>query len=295
MIRRKGERSLWASKMGAGIALSTAAMLALAACGRGGAHYTTAEDAGVKVDLTKLPGGAAAHPGQAKQAANTSIAYSYVYTLETPAGAIATLVRRHQAACASAGPAVCQLLDSQLTVGVGDSSATLNMRAEPGWLANFRNELEGDVRQAGGRVAQSDTSAEDLTRSIIDTQASVRAQTTLRDRLQTLLATRPGKLDELLNLEKELALTQGQLDATNSELAALNGRVEMSKLTINYATPTHGRLSAAAPLAVAMSNFSGTLGTSLAALITLVAALLPWAFLLAAVGLGVLVLRRRKR
>ena len=276
----------------------TAVSTLLAGCERGmTTHYAVQEDAGVKVDLTKLAAppvsGAGRTPGS--QVPVTAIAYTYSYSLETPASSIAPLMRRHQAACKAAGPAVCQLLDSSLSISGPQSVGTLNLRAAPDWLAHFRDGLEGDAHVAGGRIAQSATSAEDLTRSIVDTQASVRAQTTLRDRLQVLLASRPGKLSDLLDLEKELARVQGGLDATTSELTELNGRVQMSKLTLNYATPAEARETATTPLPRAIGNFGAMVATSLAAMVTLVGLFLPWAILAGIVIGGWALIGRRKR
>lgn len=285
---------------GAGVRLTLLALaaLSLAAChGSAGGHYATSQDSAVKVDLTKVTSGgpnpAQAHPSTPPA---TSIAYSYTYGIEAPAARLSGLMHRHQAICAAAGPATCQLLDSSFSETTGDTTATLNLRATPAWLATFRAGLEGDAREAGGRIVSNDVAAEDLERTIIDTQASLRAQTTLRDRLQTLLATRPGKLEDLLALEKELALVQGQLDATQSELADLNGRVQMSKLTINYATPVSmQRVQHYNPLPAAVANMGSVFSASLASIITVLAALAPWAIL---VGLGVaawLAIRRTAR
>jgi hypothetical protein len=56
----------------------------------------------------------------------------------------------------------------------------------------------------------------------------------LRDRLQALVATRPGKLADLLEVENELARVQGEIDSAQSELAVMRGRVAMSELKIRY-------------------------------------------------------------
>ena len=284
-------------RIGPLLALTVVSTL-LAGCERGmTTHYAVQEDSGVKIDLTKLapPPASGAGRTSGSPVPVTAIAYTYSYSLETPASAIAPLMRRHQAACTAAGPAVCQLLDSNLSISGPQSMGTLNLRAAPDWLARFRAGLESDAHAAGGRIAQSATSAEDLTRSIVDTQASVRAQTTLRDRLQALLASRPGKLTDLLDLEKELARVQGGLDATTSELTELNGRVQMSKLTLSYAPPAEARETATTPLPRAIANFGALVAASLAAMVTLVGLILPWAFLAAAVGGGWVMLRRRKR
>jgi hypothetical protein len=222
-------------------------------------------------------------PAPVAPAPVSTIAYAYSYNIQAPPSGVRTLMKRHQAACVAAGPSVCQLLDSSFSTSDATDDATLNLRAEPGWLARFRDGLEADARTAGGRILTSETKAEDLARSLVDTQAAVRAETALRDRLQTLLETHPGKLSDLLDVEKELAAAQGQLDATQSELAELQGRVQMSKLTLTYTSPvTLARASS--PLHQALANFGVTLSTSTATIVTLIAALLPWAVLIGAAG-----------
>src|SRR5690606_6160944 len=122
-------------------------------------------------------------------------------------------------ACVSAGPAVCQVIGSESTRHGRDSlSARLEIRAVPAFLTPFRARLEGDTTTAGGRVAMVATDSEDLSRSLSDTEARIRALSTLRDRLLQLLATRNAPLEQLLQTERELARVQGELDATRSAL-----------------------------------------------------------------------------
>jgi hypothetical protein len=265
-------------------------LAALAACSKpvGSARSgQIQEDTAVQVDLQKAPGltGGKPAPAHVAPAPTSTIAYDYTYTIQAPGPGLRALMKRHQSICVAAGPSVCQLLDSNFSGSDAVVDAALTLRAEPGWLARFRDGLDGDARGAGGRITTTETKAEDLSRSLVDTQATVRAETALRDRLQALLETHPGKLSDLLDVEKELATAQGELDATQSELAELQGRVQMSKLTITYTTPVRFTPEAAsAPLNQAFANFSRTVSVSSAAIIDLVAALLPWGLLLAVGG-----------
>ena len=63
------------------------------------------------------------------------------------------------------------------------------------------------------RITSTNTTTEDLTRSIVDTDAANRARTVLRDRLERLLAERPGDLSEIMQLLTEIARVQGEIDA----------------------------------------------------------------------------------
>jgi hypothetical protein len=222
------------------------------------------------------------------------IAYVYRYGLELPVDQVPALMTRHEQACVTAGPAVCQVIGSETNRrGRDQLTAQLEIRATPAFITAFRARLGGDAEQAGGRVAQSTTESEDLTRSLVDTEARVRALATLRDRLQQLLATRSAPLDQLLATERELARVQGELDATRSALEVMRGRVATSRLTIQYAAM--GRLapdSAFRPVSAALSNALTVFMSGLAALILVFAGVLP--VLLVGAPVVWLILRRRR-
>lgn len=210
------------------------------------------------------------------------LAYSYSQTLEAPNARVGGLMRRHEQACAAAGPTVCQVFGSTLSTDRenGAVRGTLELRAQPAWLTTFRAGLEGQARAAGGRSLSSGTQTEDLTRSIVDSEATLRAQTTLRDRLQELLATRDGRLADMLQIETELARVQGQIDATQSELAVMRTRVATSALTISYQSETaavgEGTFE---PLSDALGSFVRNLVRAVAVMVVLVSVLLPFALL----------------
>lgn len=265
--------------------------LLLAGCGQAGDKVAleaadaaaSADAAGPTMDLMKPPPPgapeASASPGVAVPAGLPMLAYSYEYGIEAPAKRVRDLAAGHEAACAAAGPLKCQMTRSSVSqAGEDRVSAHLELRATPAWLTGFRAGLAGDAEAAGGRVTRSDVESEDLSRQIIDTDARLRAMTTLRDRLQALLASRPGKLSDLVEIERELARVQGDIDSAQSQLAEMRGRVSMSAVTINYnafgvAAP-QGVLS---PLGRALTDFLGIVVFTLAAMVRLIAWLLPWA------------------
>src|SRR5262249_34449527 len=142
---------------------------------------------------------------------------------------------------------------------------------------------------------ENTTSSEDLTRNIVDTEARLRASRTLRDRLQNLLASRPGRLSDLLEVERELARVQGEIDATESTLAVMRARVAMSELTLTYtskAKPLRG--DTFRPLTEALAGFLGWIVMGFASIITLVAVLLPWALVLGLIGWALMAWRKRR-
>ncbi|MGD9980862.1 MAG: DUF4349 domain-containing protein [Hyphomonadaceae bacterium] len=237
-------------------------------------------------------------PGPSQPAGPTPVlylAYTYAMGLEIPSERLAGVMDRHVQACQAAGPRLCQLIGSNRT---GDPESYMegyvSLRGEPVWLNNFKSGMAREADEAGGRIVQQSTSSEDLTRQIVDTEARLRAQTALRDRLQQLLRSRPGRLADLLEVERELARVQAEIDAVQSALAVMRTRVAMSELTLTYrSSPRPVGSDTFEPLRQAFANFLGIIVGGFAAIITLIAVLVPFAIVL--IPLGWLLLRWRKR
>jgi hypothetical protein len=264
--------------------------LALIGCSpAGGAKQRApASDIVLNAELPAEPGAPVAAPAEAAM-----MAYAYKEVMWAPADRVKPLMEADQKLCIAAGPATCQVVavhqSNSEVVGV---QATLELRAVPAWIAMLRGRLEGDLKSAGGHMIASQVTSEDLTRSIVDGEARLRAQITLRDRLQKLLAERPGKLGDLLDVERELARVQGEIDSAQSTLAVMRTRVATSTLSLTYRSfrPPSEAQGAWAPLVEAGREVTETLADSLGTLVRVVVWLAPWALL---VGLPLWLLRRR--
>lgn len=223
------------------------------------------------------------------------LAYTYALGMEIPSQHLSAVMDRHVQACQAAGPRLCQLISSNRS-GDPDSymEGYVSIRGEPNWLNNFKGGMAQQADEAGGRIISENTTSEDLTRQIVDTEARLRAQTALRDRLQELLRSRPGRLSDLLEVERELARVQGEIDAVQSALAVMRTRVSMSELTLTYrSSPRAASSNTLEPLRQAFANFLGIIVAGFAAIITIIAALIPFAVVL--IPLGWLLLRWRKK
>jgi hypothetical protein len=238
-------------------------------------------------------------PGQPSQPAGPTpilyLAYSYGVGLEVPSQRLSGVMDRHVQACQSAGPRLCQLIGSNRQ-GDPDSymQGYVSLRAEPAWLRTFMAGLENQADEAGGRIVSQTVQSEDLTRQIVDTEARLRALTALRDRLEALLRSRPGRLSDLLEVERELARVQGEIDATQSNLVVMRTRVAMSELTLNYqSSPRPVGSDTLEPLRNALADFLGIIVGGFAAIIYVIAGLIPLAIVV--VPLVWLALRWRKR
>jgi hypothetical protein len=251
-------------------------------------------------------GGEAAQQGGAPQAGQGSqpagpapvlyLAYAYQTGLEIPSERLATVMDAHVQACQAAGPRQCQLIGSNRS---GDPESYMegyvSLRGEPQWLRTFMGGIEAQADAAGGRVISQTTSTEDLTRAIVDTEARQRAQTALRDRLQDLLRNRTGRLSDLLETERELARVQGEIDALQSSLAVMRTRVAMSELTLSYrSAPRPVGSDTFEPLRNAFANFLKIVVAGFAAIVTIIAGLLPFAIVIVPIVWALLRWRRAR-
>ena len=232
--------------------------------------------------------------------AGTLLAYSYSTAFEVPARNVEPLMSVHEEACRAAGVAVCQVLSANVNAsGPTYVNAQLSLRAEPGWLETFRARLEDDAETADGRITNEGVYAEDLTRAIVDTEARLRAQLILRERLEALLASQSEDVGDLLAVERELARVQGEIDSAQSNLEVMRRRVDMSTMDLSYSSaPVALSQNAFAPLGRAINDFFGVFARSAGALVSLVAAALPFVLIgapLAWLARGWLMRRRRRK
>ena len=209
------------------------------------------------------------------------IAYSHALGMRLPVAAIEPTLQSHAERCQAAGPAVCLVVNSSLTAYSEDQVfASLQIRAAPAWIDTFLAAAETEAKAARGEIVNRQKTAEDLTVTIIDTDARLNAKLVLQKRIEQLLADRPGKLGELLETERELARVNGEIDSLTSTLKALRQRVDMSQLSVDYQTKTNPVSGGAlAPLSEALSRFFYNLSSAVAAVITAFAVGLPWLLL----------------
>ncbi|TAK91162.1 MAG: DUF4349 domain-containing protein [Aquabacterium sp.] len=156
-------------------------------------------------------------------------------------------------------------------------SAELSLRLPPqaveGFLASLSN--------ARAQIQSHQRDSEDKTDQVIDAEARIKNLTDLRDRLRAMLASRPGNIKDVLDIEKELADTQAQLDTVAGLRKALANETDKVLVHIQF----QARLGVQedgffAPVSYALQDAGRVLVQSLAGLITFVAAVLPWLLIL---------------
>lgn len=94
-----------------------------------------------------------------------------------------------------------------------------------------------DGLRAVGEVKNSSTTSQDVGEEFVDVSARVTNAKRLEDRLITLLATRTGKLEDVLNVERELARVREEIERYEGRLRYLKAKVAMSTIVVSLFEP----------------------------------------------------------
>jgi len=160
-------------------------------------------------------------------------------------------------------------------------SATLQLRIPS---ARF-DEAMAALRPIG-KLESSNVDAEDVGEEYVDVSAQVANGRRLEARLIEILATRTGKLSDVLAVERELARVRGEIDRQEGRLRYLRAHTAMSTLvvTVHEPLPIVGQHGSGSVIAESFRqswrNFVGFVAGFIAALGTLV----PLLVVLGAVG-----------
>lgn len=83
-----------------------------------------------------------------------------------------------------------------------------------------------------GKVESVSSNAEDVGEEFVDLTARATNARRLEERLITLLATRAGKLEDVLNVERELARVREEIERFDGRLRFLRSRIATSTLSV---------------------------------------------------------------
>lgn len=123
--------------------------------------------------------------------------------------------------------------NASLQTGDNDvRSATLEVKVP---ADRYDATLEG--LRVVGEVKNSSTSSQDVGEEFVDVTARVTNAKRLEDRLITLLATRTGKLEDVLNVERELARVREEIERYEGRLRYLKAKVAMSTIVVSLFEP----------------------------------------------------------
>lgn len=234
------------------------------------AEYAAQRAAGAAAEAADAAKGQPIAPVAAK------IAYAYDFGFQVSAAKMPALQRSHAAMCEKLGSQNCHVLQMNQS-GDGDGYATgqLVLEVAAPQAKAFGGDLDKQAQSLDGKQITSAVSGEDLSGRIVDTEARLRARLLLRDRLMNLLASHKGTVSELIEAERGVADVNQEIDAAQSELKDLNGRVEFSRMTIEYESDMRSGQGFFSPITNALRNLGTILGWVIAGLIVLTVSLVP--------------------
>lgn len=144
-----------------------------------------------------------------------------------------------------------------------------------------------------GTVRHREQSVEDVTTQVIDTAARVKAQQASVDSIEQLLA-RASTIGEIMSIEKQLASRQADLDSLQQQQKWLADQTSLSTIQVTMTRPSR-TVEAGTGFFSGFSRGWHALGRSTVVVGTAVGAVLPFAFVLALLGVpGWLLVRRHK-
>lgn len=236
------------------------------------AQQAAAVAAGAAREAAKAAGGG---PTPQQVAPAPKIAYAYSFGFEVSASSMAQLLRKHVAICEKLGPQRCRVMQMSQSGFDDYASGQVEIEVASTQAKAFGDELGKAAEGAGGKQVSSAISGEDLSKQIVDTEARLQARMLLRGRLMGLLASHNGSVAELVEAERAVADVNQEIDEAQRMLKELNGRVEFSRVTIDYQSNFSGRTGFLAPIAAAFRNLGAILGMVVAGLIVVTVSLVP--------------------
>ncbi|HEY6815403.1 MAG TPA: DUF4349 domain-containing protein [Croceibacterium sp.] len=217
------------------------------------------------------------------------IAYAFDLGFRLAGPDVVPLQQEHADMCEALGPTNCQIVLMNSSGEVDeDIRGELQLAVAADKARGFAKVLSGAATQAGAEAFKLNIQGEELSKSLVDTEARLRSRIALRDRLLEVLETRRGKVEELVEAERSVAAVNEEIDAAQSWLREQRGRVAMSRMTVTYETATPGG-AFLGPIESAIGSLGSIFGILIAVLIVLGAVTLP----LAAGALGIKAVRKR--
>lgn len=290
-----------------------AVLLALSGCSSGGSDDAGGEQAvapaerEVPADGTGLSDRDAAFDGADDVAAPTTRRHS---SSATQVGAVERkLIQKGNVSLASddvarTAAAVQRIADEHLgevterkttTDGDGEvSTARLVLRVPAADFSDAFTQLEKVAD-----LLSSSATAEDVTTQVIDTKVRIRAQRRSLRRVEVLL-DRAETIRDIVSIEAQLTRRQADLESLEQQLAFLTDQTSMSTITVNVERKPEERPDEPEEqdddgFLAGLSAGWDALGTFATGLATVAGAVLPFAVVIAVLGLPVLLLLRRNR
>ncbi len=203
------------------------------------------------------------------------LTYAFDYGFRLAGAQIAPLQQQHADMCEAQGPYVCRIVSLTRSGEEADEIAgELKLAVASDKARGFGALLAASAEAAEADTFRANIQGEDLSKSIVDTEARLRSRVALRDRLMEVLETRRGKVEELVEAERQVAAVNEEIDQAKSWLTEQQGRVAFSTMTLTYESATPGG-SFLRPVETALGSLGAIFGVLASVLIVLGALAVP--------------------
>jgi len=277
--------------------LAGAMALALVGCGQKQADESAASSPTADAAAESVEGGSAPAarstdeetPGVSISSA-PGVAFDYSYSFKLDDGLISKVQQEHAEACEILGTTRCRIVDVRYQLNDEKRvEAQTQFALDPGIARRFGADAIASVEKAEGVLADASVAGEDVGSQIAASQVRSAGATAEVERLEARL--KAGGLDknERAEILAQISSLKGELTEQRASRKAGEARIATTSVVFNYVgsggLPGIGHKN---PFADAGETLMFSGGTALSFVLTLGAAVLPWALL---VGLLVLVWR----
>lgn len=131
-----------------------------------------------------------------------------------------------------------------------------------------------------GRVNREAMSGDDITEQYVDVEARLSNARKLEAKLLTLLDTKTNRLKDLVEVEKELASVRENIESYEGRKRVWDNELNYSTITVSFVEPRGFGLGIFSPLSGLFQRSLQALTSSIAWLIVIVSAALPWLIVL---------------
>lgn len=233
----------------------------------------------------------AARASDTPQAVTRYRAITHRFGLRLPAREVEATQQKHLAECARLG---CTVLSTRIDrQQEGRISAQLSIRIAPEAYSDFAGVLAAPPVTI---TSQAQTS-EDKTLPILDAEKRLEVKVALRDRLNAMLRDPgPKSAADLAAIEKEIAQAQADIESLTAQRDTLRTQTDTIRVEISYTgvTAQAGGWDLS-PIQSSLRGISQTVVSSIAWLISFLAAALPWIPLIGVVWWTARRIIRRRR
>ncbi len=143
-----------------------------------------------------------------------------------------------------------------------------------------------------GHVRNDDVRSEDISEQYFDLETRLANARKLEARMVSLLEFKTTKLKDLLDTERELARVRQEIESMEGRKRNFDTRVALSTVSVTLTAPQGFGRGIFAPLKGLIQNALTAFTTSIAVLIVVLSAVIPWLIVLLIMGWGMLKLLR---